>query len=188
MTFQDRLLSTYNRLQSDSHFRRRKNLEELQENYVRFATDECYPNLVQIFHDYNQWIKERSNMIQDFERIQQSYQKQCEDIMNYVEMIDELRQVVYKNIRELVGPSPSPSSGYEDLQAATTAPPPGRPDEDAAQQQISSGDDEPTETKSNKTLMTRIRGGTKKRLHQAEDGFLKLDHVIRQLRTNIQKK
>ena len=119
----DRLLSTYNRLQSDSHFRRRKNLEQIHAAYVRFANEECYPNLVQLFHDYNQWIQERSKLILRFQAIQQSYEKQCEDIMNYVEMIDELRQVVYKNIRELVGPSPGPVSGYEDLQAAAMAPP-----------------------------------------------------------------
>ncbi|CAF4233515.1 unnamed protein product, partial [Adineta steineri] len=41
----DRLLNTYNRLQSDSHFRRRKNLEELHERYAHFANDECYSNL-----------------------------------------------------------------------------------------------------------------------------------------------
>jgi hypothetical protein len=191
----DRLLSTYNRLQSDSHFRRRKNLEELHEIYVHFATDECYPNLVQVFHDYNQWIEQRSKVIQQFQSIKQLYEKQCEDIMNYVEMIDEVRTVVYKNIRKLSETSivqtndhlPVPPSVHCHLYQS-------REDDSShhqqQQQQISSGEEEIEidENPPNKTLMKTIRGTTKKTMQQAEEGFIKLDHVIRQLRTNIQKK
>ena len=180
------MLSTYNRLQSDSHFRRRKNLEELQDNYVRFATDECYPNLVQIFYGYNQWIKERSNMIQDFERIQQSFQKQCDDIMNYVEMIENLRLVVYRNIREL-GSGSAMQTSQEYMQPLTAA----APRYESTQQsealtshlQASSLDDNP-----NKNFMEAIRGTTKKTILHAEEGLTQLDTLIQKLRTSIGKK
>jgi len=36
--------------------------------------------------------------------------------------------------------------------------------------------------------MKKIRGTTKKTMQQAEEGFIKLDNVIRQIRTNIHKK
>ncbi|CAF3517127.1 unnamed protein product [Adineta steineri] len=197
----DRLLSTYNRLQSDSHFRRRKNLEQLQDKFVHFATDECYPNLVQIFHDYNEWIKQRSNMIHDFERIQQSYEKQCEDIRNYVDMIDNLRSVVYKNIRELAGtptcqtindnlsPSPSTAIHHERTQhteASANNHHPYQPPQQHQHQQ-SSGEEDDGENP-NKTFMNKIRGTTKKTIQHAEEGLNKLDGVIKQLRTNMQKK
>ncbi|CAF0753788.1 unnamed protein product [Adineta ricciae] len=197
----DRLLSTYNRLQSDSHFRRRKNLEQLHDKYVRFATDECYPNLVQIFHDYNEWIKQRSNMIRDFERIQQSYDKQCEDIMNYVEMIDNLRTVVYKNIRELTGTPtfPIPDDHYPPAISApvrherTSSNDPittnnNRPYHIHQQTTQPGGEDDDTGDNPNKTFINKIRGTTKKTIQHAEEGLNKLDGVIKQLRTNIQKK
>ena len=61
-------------------------------------------------------------MIYRFESVQQSYEKQCEDIMNYVEMIDDLRQVVYKNIRELSGTSSSSTTiTTEYLQAPSSS-------------------------------------------------------------------
>jgi hypothetical protein len=60
------------------------------------------------------------------------------------------------------------------------------------QQHISSGEEAEEEMvdnpSNNKTLMKKIRGTTRKTIHHAEEGFIKLDHVIRQLRTNIQKK
>ena len=106
--------------------------------------------------------------------------------MNYAELIDELRQVVYKNLRELTGTSMTASNEQLD------SPPilPARSVEaEKSQPAVSSGDEETSsECPSNRTLMKRIRGRTRKHLHQAEEGFLKLDHVIRQLRTTIQKK
>ena len=195
------MLSTYNRLQSDSHFRRRKNLEQLHDKYVRFATDECYPNLVQIFHDYNEWIKQRSNMIRDFERIQQSYDKQCEDIMNYVEMIDNLRTVVYKNIRELTG---TPTSQLPHDHYPPTMSAPVRHERTSSNDPITTnnshpyhlhqhppqpgGEDDDNGDNPNKTFINKTRGTTKKTLQHAEEGLNKLDGVIKQLRTNIQKK
>ena len=173
----DRLLSTYNRLQADAHFRRRKNLERLQQDFIQFVNNDCYPSLVQIFHDYNQWIRQRSDMIERFEGIQQSYQKQCEDIMNYVEMIDNLRSIVYKNIRDLGGApssaSDSPTIRFE--QPVTTM--------QSNSPTITYNDDE-----ENKTFMNKIRGTTKKTIQHAEEGLNKLDGVIKQLRTNMQKK
>ncbi|CAF1406879.1 unnamed protein product [Adineta steineri] len=196
----DRLLNTYNRLQSDSHFRRRKNLEELHERYAHFANDECYSNLLQGFKDYNEWIKKRSNIIDKFYSIQQSYEKQCEDIMNYIEMIDDLRTVVYKNIRELGGPSSSSSSSTNEyLQAPMPSTILSHPqqftenDSSHSHQLVSGSEEEEMEVNdnihsSNKTLMKKIRGTTKKTIQQAEEGFIRLDHVIKQLRTSIQKK
>jgi hypothetical protein len=182
-------LSTYNRLQSDSHFRRRKNLEQLHAAYIRFATEECYPSLVQIFDDYNQWIIQRCRVIERFRLIEQSYEKQCEDILNYVDMIDELRQVVYTNIRDLTGTNnqeqsktSSPMSSVRSQSIPTVI------DDESKHTALSSGDEDTCDTKSNKKLMNKIRGTTKKRLHQAEEGFMKLDQVLRQFRTNIQKK
>lgn len=177
-------MNTYNRLQSDSHFRRRKNLEQLHEQYVHFALEECSPSLIQVFHDYNDWIAERSKLIERFQSIEQSYEKQCEEIMNYAELIDDLRQVVYKNLRELTGTSMTASNEQLD----SPPPMPSRSME-TTQPAVSSGEEETTsECSSNQSLMKRFRGRTRKHLHQAEEGFLKLDHVIRQLRTNIQKK
>jgi predicted ribosome quality control (RQC) complex YloA/Tae2 family protein len=158
--------------------------------------------LVQVFHDYNYWIEQRSQLIQQFESIQQSYEKQCEDIMNYVDMIDDLRTVVYKNIRKLSETSSSPSTTATANEYLPIPPPLSSSvhshsyqlteDDSCHQQQMSSGEDEIEieidEHQSNKTFMKKLRGTTKKTIQQAEEGFLKLDHVIRQLRTNIQKK
>jgi archaellum component FlaC len=131
-------------------------------------------------------------MIHDFERIQQSYEKQCEDIMNYVEMIDHLRTVVYKNIRELTGPStfqpvnehmsppvfvPVRHERIQQTEATGNNP----------QRQQSSGEEE-SEENSNKTFMNKIHGTTKKTIQHAEEGLNKLDGVIKQLRTHMQKK
>lgn len=193
-------MSNYNRLQSDSHFRRRKNLEELHSKYVHFALNECYPNLLQVFNDYNSWISQRSIVIQQFQSIKQSYDKQCEDIVNYVDMIDDLRTTVYKNIRKL---SESSSTGITNEYFPVPHPPsqplqthPYQTSEDDAshQQHMSSGDDEVESTaseptsSSNKTLMKKLRGTTKRAILQTEEGFLKLDSVIRQIRTNMHKK
>lgn len=106
-------------------------------------------------------------------------------------MLDDLRTVVHKNIRELSGTS---STGGESF----STPPPTiraypqqyKEDESTHQLQtqlhVSSGEEE--ETDPNKTFMNKVRGTTRKTLQQAEDGFNKLDSVIRQLRTNIYKK
>lgn len=199
LLLQDRLLSTYNRLQSDSHFRRRKNLEELHGNYLSFATEICYPDLIQGFNDYNEWIRQRSSLIHQFQSIEQSYEKQCEDIMNYVDMIDDLRTVVYKNIRDLGGVTTTASamatSDY--LQAPSssnirTHPYQMSENESSHSAQASSAEVDEQEmdenTGENKNFMKKIRGTTKKTIQQAEEGFIKLDHVIRQLRTSIHKK
>jgi hypothetical protein len=117
--------------------------------------------------------------------------------MNYVEMIDELRTVVYKNIRELSGTSSSSSSTMEYLQTPLPSSVRSQPYQSAenesshSQQHISSGEEEEEivdNQPNNKKLMKKIRGTTRKTIHHAEEGFIKLDHVIRQLRTNIQKK
>ncbi|CAF1028769.1 unnamed protein product [Rotaria sordida] len=193
----DRLLSTYNRLQSDSHFRRRKNLEELHEKYVHFANDECYPNLVQVFTDYNDWIKQRSNLIHVYQSIQQSYEKQCDDIIHFVDSLEDVRTAVYNNIRELGGtPSTTTTTAHEYLQPPSSSSVRSQPyqlrgDESShqqqqQQQQISSGDEDDHE--GSQTFMQKFRGTTRKTIEQAEEGFTKLDHAIRQIRTNIHKK
>ena len=183
-------MSTYNRLQSDSHFRRRKNLEELHEKYIQFAHDECYPNLIQLFIDYNEWIKQRSDLIHYYQSIQQSYEKQCRDMMEYVDMVDELRAVVYRNIHELGATSPSyPTSEY--FQSPSSSPRvhsnPRQFMEDETfhrAQPVLNVED----SASNKTLMNKVRDTTVKAREQAEEGITKLDNVIRQLRSNLQRK
>jgi len=127
-------------------------------------------------------------MISDFERIQQSYEKQCEDIMNYVEMIDNLRSVVYKNIRELGG-TPTMTTTTTELHQ-----PPIRQERPQSNEPIvnnnfqpSSGEEDNSDNP-NKTFMIKIRGTTKKTIQHAEEGLNKLDGVIKQLRTNMHKK
>jgi hypothetical protein len=129
-------------------------------------------------------------MINDFERIQQSYNKQCEDIMNYVEMIDNLRSVVYKNIREL-GSTPTFQPTNEPI--PPILPPPIRQEHRQSTETIASnyppstGDDEGGDNP-NKTFINKIRGTTKKTIQHAEEGLNKLDGVLKQLRTNMHKK
>jgi len=129
-------------------------------------------------------------MIHDFERIQQSYEKQCEDIMNYVEMIDHLRTVVYKNIRELTGP-PLFTPANEQMSQPLSVPVRHERIQQAEaignNLQPSSGEEDNGENP-NKTFMNKIRGTTKKTIQHAEEGLNKLDGVIKQLRTNMQKK
>jgi hypothetical protein len=117
--------------------------------------------------------------------------------MNYVEMIDDLRTVVYKNIRELGGttsttndhihPPPPPSSSSSVIFHSNQ---PNEVEMSHSPQHASSGEEEEqiADQHSNKTFMKKIRGTTKKTIQQAEEGFIKLDNVIRQLRTSIQKK
>ena len=199
-------MSTYNRLQSDSHFRRRKNLEELHKTYVKFVLNDCSPNLIQVYRDYNDWIEQRSKLITKFQAIQQSYAKQCEDIVNYVDMIDDLRTVVYKNIRKLSETSSSPASGGNGgggggaaSNEYLTVPQPASlgvqshtvqhaENSSSHQRHVSSGDEESDNVENNPTLMKSIRGTTKKTLQQAEEGFIKLDNIIRQIRTSLHKK
>ncbi|CAF3434250.1 unnamed protein product [Rotaria sp. Silwood1] len=189
---QDRLLSTYNRLQIDSHFLRRNKFNELRDKYIHFATEECYPNLVQIFNDYNEWIKQRSNMIHNFEEIQQTYEKQCENIKNYVDMIDHLRTVVHKNIRQLGNVSTSQPTN-EQLQMSTSVPMQveqlqltERRENNQQPQLLNCEEDNPDAA--SKTFMNKIRGTTKRTIQHAEESLTKLDDVIKQLRTNMQKK
>lgn len=192
---QDRLLSNYNRLQSDSHFRRRQNLDEQHAKYVQFVNDECYKDLRQIFGEYNDWIQQRSKMIDDFERIQQSYQKQCEDIMNYVEMIDNLRTVVYRNIRGLGGASANvgPFAAVTDFPSPNpyNAPPirqerMQRSEATSSNPQLNSVED--NGDNQNRNFIDKIRGTTKKTIQHAEESLTQLDSVIKQLRTNVRKK
>lgn len=157
---------------------------------------------MQVFHDYNAWIEQRSKLIQQFQSIRQSYEKQCEDIINYVEMIDDLRTVVYKNIRKLSESSPAGATAtatneYLSVPLPTSMAVQSHPyqlseDDSSHPQPISSGEEDVESTSSeptkNKTIMTKLRGTTKKTILQAEEGFIKLDHVIRQIRTNIHKK
>ncbi|CAF1229182.1 unnamed protein product [Adineta steineri] len=114
-------------------------------------------------------------------------------------MIDDLRTVVYKNIRELGGPSSSSSSTNEYLQAPMPSTILSHPqqftenDSSHSHQLVSGSEEEEMEVNdnvhsNNKTLMKKIRGTTKKTIQQAEEGFIRLDHVIKQLRTSIQKK
>lgn len=158
---------------------------------------------MQVFRDYNAWIEQRSQLIQQFQSIQQSYEKQCEDIINYVEMIDDLRNVVYKNIRKLSESSPAgvaaTTNEYLSVPSPTSLAVQSQQyqftEDDSSHQQtqhMSSGEEDAESTSSeptkNKTLMTKLRGTTKKTILQAEEGFIKLDHVIRQLRTSLHKK
>lgn len=197
----DRLLSAYNRLQSDSHFRRRTNLEELHKKYIDFANEKCYPELLQIFQDYNEWIKKRSNMINDFERIQESYEKQCEDIMNYMDMIDNLRTVVQRNIQELGSSSSSSSvammrsaSSSEQLFPSTTAPAPAPPvpvrPERMQRSEISGSNSQlsTTDNSTSRNFMSALHGTTKKTIQNAEKSLDQLESVIRQLRITSRKK
>ena len=114
-------------------------------------------------------------------------------------MIDDLRTVVYKNIRKL---SESSSTTVPIANEYLSVPPPSSmavqshpyqytEDESShQQQQISSGEEdvETNDNSTNNTFMKKVRGTTKKTIQQAEEGFIKLDNVIRQIRTNIQKK
>lgn len=117
--------------------------------------------------------------------------------MNYVEMIDELRTVVYKNIRELGG-TPSPAMATSDY---LQAPAPStirthsyqmtEDDSCHSTMAVSGGeedDDMDSQPSNNKSIMKKIRGTTQKTIQQAEEGFIKLDNVIRQLRTSLHKK
>lgn len=166
-------MHTYNRLQSDSHFRRRKNLEELHEKYLSFVQNECSPNLVQNFRDYDKWIDERSKLLLRFCSIEQSYDKQCEQILNYVEMIDDVRQIVYKNLKDL----------SQTTNSSNVVPSPMC----VADGPHSSDEENVTET-SNKTFLKKIRGKTKKHFHQAEEGITKLDNALRRFRHSMEKK
>jgi len=188
----DRLLSTYNRLQSDSHFRRRTNLEELHKKYLHFANEKCFPELVQIFQDYNEWIQKRSNMINDFERIQKSYEKQCSDIMDYMEMIDNLRKVVQRNIQELGSGSMSSSmrsaSSSEQL---FTGPAPNSARPERTQRTDLSGSNSnlsTTSEKSSRNIVSVLHGTTKKSIQHAQENLHQLSDVIRKLRADSQKK
>jgi hypothetical protein len=126
-------------------------------------------------------------MINDFERIQQSYEKQCEDIMNYIEMIDNLRLVVYKSIRGI-----SNTSTVQTTSEFTS--PPVRSERHVTteasgnNQQHFSGEEEDNGENPNKTFIKKISGTTKKTIQHAEEGLNKLDSVLKQLRTNMQKK
>lgn len=177
LAFQDRLLSTYNRLQVDAHFRRRKNLEKIHKDLILFATEDCYSRLVEIFGEYNQWIKQRSNMISEFERIQRSYEKQCDDIRNHVDMIDDLRKVVHQNIRHLGGsttialPLEQNPSSIMTLTTSSVEP----------MSQRNSTNENNSNENSSQIFMTKIRGTTKKTIEQAEDGLRQLQGVIQQL-------
>jgi len=113
-------------------------------------------------------------------------------------MIDEVRTVVYKNIRKLSETSSStaiPTNEYLPVPPPSSIsvhshPYQSKEDESSHPQQISSGEEEIEidENPCNRTLMKKIRGTTKKTMQQAEEGFIKLDNVIRQIRTNIHKK
>ncbi|CAF3436135.1 unnamed protein product [Rotaria socialis] len=187
----DRLLSTYNRLQSDSHFRRRKNLEQLHDQYVHFINEECTPNLAQVYNDYNDWILLRSNLIKDYRSIGIFYDKQCDDIIHYVDLLEDVRTVVYKNIRELGGTA-SPMAIPNDLLQAPLLGvrmnlSQSREDGSTHQQPMVIGDEDNND-ESSKKFMDKVLGTTKKTIHHAEEGFLRLDTAIRQIRTNIHKK
>lgn len=140
---------------------------------------------MQTFREYNEWIKQRSNMIGDFERIERTYEKQCEDIRNYVDMIGNLRKVVYKNIQQLGGSGMVPIT-FEANPPPTTMTLSTTSVETNSSRQSTNEDD--NSDNPNKTFMTKIRGTTKKTIEQAQDGLQKLEGVIQQLRINNQKK
>jgi hypothetical protein len=111
--------------------------------------------------------------------------------MNYVEMIDNLRLVVYKNIRELGG-TPTTTTTIELHQPILSVP--NRPERPQLTEPIGnntflpySGEEDNSDNP-NKTFINKIRGTTKKTIQHAEEGLNKLDGVIKQLRTNMQKK
>ena len=123
-------------------------------------------------------------MIGDFERIQRSYEKQCEDIRNHVEMIDDLRKVVHQNIRHLGGSTtlalPLEQNPSRTMTLTTSS-------VEAMSQRNSTNENNPNDN-SNQMFMTKIRGTTKKTIVQAQDGLHQLEGVIQQLRINHQKK
>ncbi|CAF3769189.1 unnamed protein product [Rotaria socialis] len=188
---QDRLLNSYNRLQVSSHFLRRRKFEQLHDDYIAFATGQCFPNLLQISQDYNEWIRKRSDIINEFERIKQTYDKQCESMMSYVDMIDNLRAVVYQNIRGLNG-TPSFPPTNDQIQNPLSVPirqqqvHQAEPLENSPQAVGNSEQQAPEST--GKKFMQKIHGTTKKTIQHAEESLGKLDNVLEQLRRNMQRK
>lgn len=123
-------------------------------------------------------------MIGDFERIQRTYEKQCEDIRNHVEMIDDLRKVVHQNIRHLGGSTTialpleqNPSSTMTLITSSV----------ETISQRNSTNENNSNDS-SNQVFMTKIRDTTKKTIEQARDGVHQLEDVIKQLRMSHQKK
>ncbi|CAF4952615.1 unnamed protein product [Rotaria sp. Silwood1] len=115
---------------------------------------------------------------------------------------ENVRTAVYNNIRELGG---TPSTTTTTTTTATPtpneylqAPPPSSgvrfyayqssENEISHQQQPQMSSSEEDDHEGSNTFMDKVRGTTKKTIQQAEEGFIKLDHAIRQIRTNIQKK
>lgn len=112
-------------------------------------------------------------------------------MIGYVDMIDNLRKIVYQNIRGLSSASSFSSS------SELNQPPSGvvRLDQHPIpenlrdnQSQLSTSSDQENPEGTNKTLMHKIRGTTKKTIQHAEESLSKLDDVIKQLRTNMQRK
>ena len=131
------------------------------------------------------------SQINEFERIKQTYDKQCESMMSYVDMIDNLRTVVYQNIRGLNG-TPSLPPTNEQSQSPLSVPirqqqvHQAEPLENNLQAANNSEQEAPEST--GKRLMQKIHGTTKKTIQHAEESLSKLDNVLEQLRRNMQKK
>lgn len=123
-------------------------------------------------------------MIGDFERIQKTYEKQCEDIRNYVDMIDNLRTIVYKNIQQFGG------TGIAPIVFEANPPPTTMTLSTTSIQTINSRnstDENDNSDNPNRTFMTKIRSTTKKTIEQAQDGLEKLDSLLHQIRINQKK-
>ena len=119
----------------------------------------------------------------NFQRIQHSYEKQCENIMNYVEMIDNIRKVVYKNIQRLNDNVTSEATLSPTLVATSVPNSVASLEARRCSQPISND-----ERSSNIGRLDKIHVTTKKTIHHAEESASKLDGVIKQLRRTIQKK
>ncbi|CAF0780092.1 unnamed protein product [Didymodactylos carnosus] len=192
----DRLLNSYNRLQIDAHYRRRKNLEELHDKYKKFATDECYPFIVQIYQDYVEWMETKSKCVQRYEHIKRVYNKLCDDMSNLI-TLDDLRKMVYSNLK---GGS-SGGSNIGETSILLPSPPLQMNSNNNLLRQQHQGtenggnmddyDDEVSESdsaqKTNRFLKS-IRGTTQKTLEHAEESVFRLDSVIQQLKTHGQKR
>ncbi|CAF0737153.1 unnamed protein product [Didymodactylos carnosus] len=203
----DRLLSTYNRLQIDAHYRRRKNLEELHDKYKEFATNECYPIIIQAYVDYNEWMETKSKCVEKYDNIKQLYNKLCDDISNLMAPLENLRDLVYRKLKGSGGFS-SNSGGGTSIVVSNSSPQMNnnnnnKNNEPFTQRHPTAGHHEDIVAdvdrdedeiggissvhKTSKVLKS-IRGTTQKTIKHAEEGLHRLDSIIKQVKINFQKR
>ena len=123
-------------------------------------------------------------MIRNFTRIQQAYETQYANIMNYVEMIANFREVIHKNVRELSVAALSRPDGESNQPSHPNSVPSIETDHN---RQLNLLDVQDQEENANQILVNKIRGTTKKTILNAEESLNKLDGVLKQLRTNMLK-